>query len=201
MCEMSEEIEKIQYNWTDLETAYPCMALRSQIPIPGGLFWWCGYVAIPKGHPLLGIDLQNKKFPDLRSRGGITFTGFGDDGETWLVGFDCAHAGDLELGEGPIQTKASINLEYVKRQCSKLAAQLHALAPKKLLRSWLCWQLVPSEEPDVMDTTPSAFLPVGTELVRVHYLSRDGWCAQVWGDDGLGRVYYGTDSPFGPEIT
>lgn len=211
MCGMSDEIEKTQYNWTDLETSYPCEAVQTQDGNSTKVTWWSGYVMVPKDHPLYGVPHTDEIFPrDIRVHGGISWSAFQiDDRTAWAIGFDCSHGNDWVLVKNPdplaetlsLRTKASINLDYVKRQCSKLAAQLHALAPKKLLRSWLCWQLIPSEEPDVMDTTPSAFLPVGTELVRVHYLSRDGWCAQVWGADGLGQVYYGTDHPLNPELT
>lgn len=46
----------------------------------------CGYVHIPKEHPLSGIT------PDFICHGGITYSDF--DGDNWVLGFDCAHAQD-----------------------------------------------------------------------------------------------------------
>lgn len=51
--------------------------------------WLCGYVALPKGHPLYG-----KHYDDLtiKCHGGLTYSKFEDN--DWVIGFDCAHAGD-----------------------------------------------------------------------------------------------------------
>lgn len=50
----------------------------------------CGYVWIPKGHSLYGMECWDM---DLECYQGLTFQEETDDG--WLVGFDCAHSGDL----------------------------------------------------------------------------------------------------------
>lgn len=64
-----------------------CLALRG----PAGA--WCGYVGVPKGHPLHGADYSGLP---VEVHGGLTFAGqlLDVDGGWWL-GFDCAHAGDV----------------------------------------------------------------------------------------------------------
>ena len=66
----------------------------------------CGYVGVPKGHPLFGVDRSDETSvlggrsieEEFTVHGGVTFTGrwekdFGND--IWFIGFDCGHAGDL----------------------------------------------------------------------------------------------------------
>lgn len=52
----------------------------------------CGYVALPKGHPLFGKDWDKcyDIAPELDVDGGITFANGTDD--TWILGWDAAHA-------------------------------------------------------------------------------------------------------------
>ena len=52
----------------------------------------CGYVALPKGHPLFGKDWDkcHDIAPDLEVDGGITFANGTDD--MWVLGWDAAHA-------------------------------------------------------------------------------------------------------------
>jgi len=74
-----------------------CIVLRND---SGSL---CGYVAVPKGHPLYGDES-----PDLHVHGGITFAGQADrrsprstaeplkTATLWWFGFDCSH---ISLGD------------------------------------------------------------------------------------------------------
>lgn len=52
----------------------------------------CGYVALPKGHPLFGRGWEAcyEIAPDLDVDGGITFANGTDD--MWVLGWDAAHA-------------------------------------------------------------------------------------------------------------
>ena len=59
----------------------------------------CGYVAIPKTHPLHGEDIG--QLGHLTCHGGVTFAGRGDclwwwkgEPDEWLIGFDCMHCTD-----------------------------------------------------------------------------------------------------------
>lgn len=86
----------------------------------------CGYVGIEYGHLL-----HKKDHHDLNVHGGVTFAAGGKNSEhpiksnLWWIGFDCAHLDD---------TPEKCNLDYCKRECESLAAQIkesnHAPAQK-----------------------------------------------------------------------
>ena len=57
----------------------------------------CGYVKIPEGHTLYGVNYFD--YPDsarLYVHGGITFSGELDGMQGWYVGFNMAHFGDFD---------------------------------------------------------------------------------------------------------
>jgi len=56
----------------------------------------CGYVALPKGHPLFGKDLYEcyDMAPEIDVDGGITFSD--GTGEIWVLGWDAAHSWHLQ---------------------------------------------------------------------------------------------------------
>ena len=73
--------------WTDAWTGLRCWISRNEYGS------WCGYVRLPKGSPLLDLDIN-----DLNVHGGVTWCR-GD-----VVGFDCYHSFDAspsrpEVGE------------------------------------------------------------------------------------------------------
>lgn len=84
--------------WRDPATGLPCLAVRA---MHTGA--WCGYVAVPPGHPLHG-----KGYDDLNLdvHGGPTYANAcrgdichvpapGEPDDVWWIGFDCGHAFDL----------------------------------------------------------------------------------------------------------
>lgn len=77
----------------------------------------CGYVYLPPGHPLYG------QTPDVSVHGGITYDQFDDNDEFWVLGFDCAHGGDLVPAlrhrSGTYRTFA-----YVEAETISLASQI-----------------------------------------------------------------------------
>jgi hypothetical protein len=84
--------------WTDKETGYDCLILRSTVA--GAL---CGYVAIKRGHPYYEKDFMDDSI-DVEVHGGLTYSNYcqghichkKDDVEpVWWLGFDCAHCYDL----------------------------------------------------------------------------------------------------------
>jgi len=110
----------------------------------------CGYVGLPKEHPLAGTQ-ETSESPMQPARtfdtiynwwmeghsivchGGLTFSGWGDgelrpEGFYWL-GFDCNHAGDLAPGlpGGPLRDDVYRDEEYVEGECRKLARQIAAV--------------------------------------------------------------------------
>lgn len=146
-----KEVDKKQ--WLDLKTGLPCLIVRH-----GSSGHLCGYVGIDSKHPLFG-KTYGEIAEDLYVHGGLTFSGEcggdichkveeGEDDNIWWLGFDCAHSGDLtsfqihneswkkELEEEykkigyPEDVYRTI--DYVARQCRKLAKQLIALKPEQL---------------------------------------------------------------------
>lgn len=132
-------------DWVDEETQYPCYIIRH--PAFGCLL---GYVRLSKEHPLFGKDLSSydSKY-DIDVHGGVShanekFPGcslpqitLNHDEGYWYIGFDCAHAGDvapaLDLAPGgynnyPYGTYKDVN--FVKNECKKLAAQLKSFEIK-----------------------------------------------------------------------
>lgn len=133
-------------DWKDEATGLDCLALRA----PTG--HWCGYVAVPEGHPLFGRSYGDSyaegadghygptpgpHADDLRVHGGITYGDrchgaichVADEGAppVWWLGFDCNHYGD----QGPVGFRIGgvyRDLTYVREQCTALAAQLGALS-------------------------------------------------------------------------
>lgn len=95
---------------------FPCLANRN------ALLTWCGYVAVPRGHPLWEVDFPScskkktcktycKHSPEamLEVHGGLTYAGHcqgeichvpkpGEPDDVWWFGFDCGHAFDLTPG-------------------------------------------------------------------------------------------------------
>ncbi len=83
--------------------------------------YWCGYVQIPKTHPLCKEDVTS-----LECHGGVTFRGarFLPKDPKWYIGFDCAHLGDRsslkEMGFGELYC----NKAYVINETKRLAEQI-----------------------------------------------------------------------------
>jgi hypothetical protein len=133
--------------WRDEATELPCLAKRSRLGS------WCGYVAVPPGHPWHGVDYDDLEGTEVH--GGLTFAGEcspehgichvpaeGESADVWWLGFDCAHAWDLVPGletmldqvddrlhsRGVWSDYREINiyrdLDYVKAECAQLAAQV-----------------------------------------------------------------------------
>lgn len=139
----SSEPDRLEFEASGL----PCLLRRNDLGA------WCGYVAVPRGHPCHGKSLHD--LCHLEAHGGITYghacagdichvpkEGAPDD--VWWIGFDCAHAfdlipwmhaqlkemkGELFATQEPVTWRDQYrDLEYVKNECVELAAQLVALA-------------------------------------------------------------------------
>lgn len=77
----------------------PCLAVRG----PEFSGHWCGYVAVPPGHPLHGKPYS---VPEVDVHGGLTYADAcqghvchvpkpGEPDDVWWFGFDCGHASDF----------------------------------------------------------------------------------------------------------
>ncbi len=79
----------------------------------------CGYVVITSDNKLFKLDYDSiySKL-DVSVHGGLTYSDEGEGG--WIIGFDCAHAGDLcpafPYYDGVYRTR-----EFVITECEKLA--------------------------------------------------------------------------------
>lgn len=104
----------------------------------------CGYVGLPEGHPLHGIQCDHVE--DVAVHGGLTFSGqaaslgWPDDG-LWYLGLDCAHLGDAPDVEAapekerdllrhyawPVPEAHVWTLEECVGECERLADQLEGM--------------------------------------------------------------------------
>jgi hypothetical protein len=84
----------------------------------------CGYVVITSDNELFGLDYDNIYSQiDVSVHGGLNYSDE-NDGE-WIIGFDCAHSGDLcpsFLQYGRISDSDIYRTkEFVISECEKLA--------------------------------------------------------------------------------
>lgn len=144
--EWKHEPDKVQ--WQDEATGLPCLIVRN------GAGALCGYVGVAEGHPMFKKHYDAVEKPDgeyIDVHGGLTFSDFcqkggeahsichipapGEPDHVWWLGFDCAHSGDLSPGyvhrlpsRMRLERESYKNIEYVKAECAKLAAQLGEVA-------------------------------------------------------------------------
>lgn len=128
----------------------PCLLRRSE-----HMGNWCGYVAVPPGHPLHGMEMNAEAVQDLSAHGGITYASecFGDENDgichvpkpgepdnVWWFGFDCAHCFDLIPFSVKMTTQWELpklarmyrqeeyrDVDYVRAETKNLADQLRAV--------------------------------------------------------------------------
>lgn len=135
--EWLSEPDKIQ--WQDEATKLPCLIVRGPL---GAL---CGYVGVASGHPCFEVEYDGV---DVDVHGGLTFSEFcregaeehgichapgpGEPDRVWWLGFDCGHSCDIipqadwSFDRG--MPSSYRDIAYVKRECTRLAAQLAAVA-------------------------------------------------------------------------
>jgi hypothetical protein len=113
-----------------------------------GLGAWCGYVAVPPGHPWHELDYNTEVFHGVEVHGGLTYSDHcsghichvpapGEPDDVWWLGFDCAHGCDYVPGmyaAGGIRARMGDiflmsgekyrNIQYVREQCEDLARQV-----------------------------------------------------------------------------
>lgn len=128
--------------WKDEATGFPCLITRN--PVFGFL---CGYVGVPPGHPLYGVDVDKISEANLDAHGSVNYADYcaghichipepGEPDNVFWFGFDCGHLHDdmpgspralaaMTLKNELMQTPPVYrDLEYVKTQCRDLADQL-----------------------------------------------------------------------------
>lgn len=101
------------------------------------LTYYCGYVDIPRDHPLFGVDLSMDSH-GIEAHGGVTYAA--PEGENlWRVGFDCAHWRDCTNPSDPRFPA----IETIEGYCCDLADSLMLYTPPKPLKETLAqtlWQ-------------------------------------------------------------
>lgn len=121
---MSELIEKIKeegdkHFWE--YKGFKCLMRRNVLKC------WCGYVEIPIDTPL-DFDFESGEYLPINCHGGVTYQEL--EGDNWVVGFDCAHSGDLV----PYLLNNSLNnvyrdKEYVVNEVNNIVEQLLKMKP------------------------------------------------------------------------
>lgn len=108
----------------------------------------CGYVGVPKGHPLYGVDYE--RVPDelhQAAHGSLTYSDTchetgdpsfgichvpepGRPDDVWWLGFDTAHAYDLvpSMADEPHDTDVYRDFAYIQDECASLAQAIAAKA-------------------------------------------------------------------------
>jgi hypothetical protein len=124
-----DEPDRVEFEHAGL----PCLLNR------GGGGAWCGYAAVPPGHPLHGQDYE---VPEVEVHGGLTYAAScggaichvpepGEPDDVWWFGFDCAHAWDVLPGTlrygGRLPDSVYRTMDYVRRETERLAEQLAAV--------------------------------------------------------------------------
>lgn len=116
----------------------PCLMNRNSFGA------WCGYAAVPPGHPCHGLRYDAPELSEIRVHGGLTFSGGceghichvpkpGEPDDVHWFGFDCSHVFDLAPSHlsfpKPIQEllkdqSVYRSVGYVRRHVKHLAYQL-----------------------------------------------------------------------------
>jgi hypothetical protein len=135
------ETEPDFLEFVDESTGYKCFIQRHP-----EFKHLCGYVELPKEHKLYGeTNVGNEFLLNLDVHGGVTYAKdkiFKDIyrglplfiSVSYVVGFDCAHAGDYSPFSWPILGMNRVigdetykDIDYVTNECKKLAKQLKEL--------------------------------------------------------------------------
>ena len=131
-----DEPDRVAWRHADL----PCLMVRH--PRYGN---WCGYVAVPPGHPCHGVAFMTVQTRhDLSVHGGLSYSGPcdgaegegichvpapGEPADVWWLGFDCLHAWDFTPGCEMFQDADNVYRDqaWVAAQTDSLADQLAAI--------------------------------------------------------------------------
>lgn len=109
--------EPDRVDWIDDATGYPCQVIRHY-----SMGHLCGYVAVPPGHPLHGVNHEDDQAGNLSAHLGVNYSEPcmeygatetdgrpeelmvchvpepGEPDDVWWFGFDCGHAWDIQPG-------------------------------------------------------------------------------------------------------
>lgn len=133
----NNEPDRVEFEYN----GFPCLARRNS-----RYGFWCGYVAVPPGHPYFKKDIYDVP---ARVHGGLTYAEHcsgdichvpkpGEPDNVWWLGFDCGHWNDFQPGMEASLPKecasqvsnlfslsaAYRDLKYTRRQIRYLADQI-----------------------------------------------------------------------------
>lgn len=104
----------------------PCLARRNSMGV------WCGYAAVPPGHPLHGGLTYADGCDGAEGEGICHVPEPGEPGDVWWFGFDCNHYHDQAPGMldvvVPFEGAVYRTIEYARQETERLADQLAALS-------------------------------------------------------------------------
>ena len=83
---------------------------KAGIPLEAG--YGNGYVGVPKGHELYGVNYTEI---GIEAHGGLTFSDKFRDDNYWYLGFDTLHYGDNSI---------NFNKEYVEKEIEALKQRI-----------------------------------------------------------------------------
>jgi hypothetical protein len=123
------EIDRVEFE----AHGFPCLLNRNHFGA------WCGYCAVPPGHPWHGKGYQEID-SEVSVHGGLTYADAchgnichvpkpGEPDNVWWFGFDCNHGGDRAPGmekfhqSGFYRYEVYCDLAYARQQTENLARQ------------------------------------------------------------------------------
>mgnify|MGYP000849681354 FL=1 len=123
--------------------------LRAVVIYKDSMGFRCGYVGVPKEHPLHGKSYEDVYYNDFYVHGVITYSGCEqypvEHNGLWCFGYDCAHLGDATAFAG-YSGEVLRSLEYCVDQCESLADQL--VSRVKRSESVTTWQPIQTAPKD-----------------------------------------------------
>ncbi len=99
------------------DAGYPAQIKRNLMTLT-----LCGYIYLPVGHPLHGVD-YNSFDRDVDVHGGWTYSD--SEGDAWCVGFDCNHLDDYAPGMARLlyENGSYRTIEFVTKELERTAKQ------------------------------------------------------------------------------
>jgi len=84
----------------------------------------CGYVTLTPDNDYFGLEYH--EIP-VDCHGGLTYAS--DEGDNWVIGFDCAHYGDCQPFYNEVEWYSGRNavyrdMEFVSRECESICEQI-----------------------------------------------------------------------------
>lgn len=98
------------------DAGYPAQIRRNLMTLT-----LCGYIYLPVGHPLHGVDYSDFEYAEIYVHGGWTYSD--SEGEAWCVGFDCNHLYDYAPGLLGSPDQDYRTIEFVTKELERTAKQ------------------------------------------------------------------------------